>query len=49
MLRKPPFLIAMGLLIITGLLVCGHFGMKKVRISRLRQAAMTAYENKDYA
>jgi predicted Zn-dependent protease len=47
--RKIIALILLGPVLFACLLVCGHFGMKMFRRTRLRNTAMTAYENKDYA
>ena len=46
--RKIIALIVLGFVLIATLLACGYFGVKTVRRVRLRRAAMTAYENKDY-
>ncbi len=46
--RKIIALIVLGFVLIASLLACGYFGVKTVRRTRLRRAAMTAYENKDY-
>lgn len=47
--RKIIALLLLGPVIFACLLVCGHFGMKAFRRIRLRNTAMTAYGNKDYA
>ena len=47
--RKRIVLILLGIVFLTGLLACGYFGIKTGRRVRLRHAAMTAYEKKDYA
>jgi predicted Zn-dependent protease len=47
--RKTIAIIALGLVLLACLLACGYFGAKTVRRTRLRRAAMTAYENKQYA
>ena len=47
--RKTIALIVLGLILFACLLVCGYFGVKAVRRTRLRRAAMTAYEKKEYA
>ena len=47
--RKKIVFILLGIVFLTGLLVCGYFGVKIRRRARLRHAAMTAYEKKDYA
>ena len=46
--RKTITLIVLGLILFATLLVCGYFGVKAVRRTRLRRAAMTAYEKKEY-
>ena len=46
--QKKIMLILLGLAILASLLVCGHFGMKTMRRTRLYRAAMEAYEKKDY-
>ena len=46
--RKTIALIVLGLILFACLLVCGYFGVKAVRRTRLRRAAMTAYEKKEY-
>ena len=45
--RKIAFIL-LGIVFLTGLLACGYFGVKIRRRVRLRHAAMTAYEKKDY-
>ena len=47
--RKIVAVIVLGLILLTSLLVCGYFGVKTVRRTKLRHAAMEAYEKKDYA
>lgn len=47
--RKIIAIIVLGLVLLASLLACGYFGVKAVRRTRLRRAAMTAYENKEYA
>ena len=47
--RKIIAIIVLGLILIASLLACGYFGMKTIRRTKLRRAAMTAYENKEYA
>ena len=46
--RKLIALIVLGLVLLACLLTCGYFGVKAVRRTRLRRAAMEAYEKKDY-
>ena len=46
--RKIIAIIVLGLVLLASLLACGYFGMKTVRRTRLRHAAMEAYEKKDY-
>ena len=46
--RRKIVLILLGIVFLIGLLVCGYFGIKIRRRIRLRHAAMTAYEEKDY-
>ena len=46
--RKTIALIVLGLILFACLLVCGYFGVKEVWRTRLRRAAMTAYEKKEY-
>ena len=48
MKRKTFAIIVLGLILLASLLACGYFGVKTIRRSRLRRAAMTAYENKEY-
>lgn len=47
--RKIIALTVLGLVLFACLLACGFFGVKAIRRTRLRHAAMTAYENKEYA
>ena len=47
--RKIVAVIVLGIVLLASLLACGYFGVKAVRRTRLRRAAMTAYENKEYA
>ena len=47
--RKFIALTVLGLVLFACLLACGFFGVKAIRRTRLRRAAMTAYENKEYA
>lgn len=47
--RKIIAIIMLGLVLLASLLTCGYFGMKTIRRTSLRRAAMTAYEKKDYA
>ena len=49
MTRKRIAVVILGIILFACLLACGHLGMKMVRSTRLRRAAMAAYENKDYA
>ena len=46
--RKTIAIIVLGIVLLTSLLVCGFFGVKTVRRTRLRRAGMEAYEKKDY-
>ena len=46
--RKLIAIIVVGLVLLASLLACGFFGVKVFRRTRLRHAAMTAYENKEY-
>ena len=46
--RKLIAIIVLGLVLLASLLACGYFGIKTVRRTRLRRAAMTAFEKKDY-
>ena len=46
--RKILAIIVLGLVLFASLLACGYFGVKAIRNTRLRRAAMTAYEKKDY-
>ena len=46
--RKIIAVIVLGLVLFASLLACGYFGVKAIRTTRLRHAAMSAYENKDY-
>ena len=46
--RKLIAIIVLGLVLLASLLACGYFGVKTVRRTRLRRAAMTAFEKKDY-
>jgi Tfp pilus assembly protein PilF len=46
--RKIIAIIVLGLVLLASLLACGYFGLKTVRRTRLRRAAMEAYEKKDY-
>ncbi len=46
--RKIIAIIVLGLVLLASLLACGYFGVKTVRRTRLRRAAMTAYEKKEY-
>ena len=46
--RKIIALIVLGFILLACLLACGYFGVKAVRRTRLRHAAMTAYEKKEY-
>ena len=46
--RKLIAIIVLGLVLLASLLACGYFGIKTVRRTRLRRAAMTAYENREY-
>ena len=48
MKRKTFAIIVLGLILLASLLACGYFGVKTIRRSRLRRAAMTAYENREY-
>lgn len=41
-------IIITGLVLLSSLLICGRFGMKQIRRTRLRREAMTAYKNKEY-
>ena len=45
--KKTAFL-ALGLVVLVSLLLCGHHMARAVRRIRLQRAAMTAYERKDY-
>lgn len=47
--RKLIAIVVLGLVLFACLLACGYFGAKAVRRTRLRRAAMTAYEKKEYA
>ena len=47
--RKIIAIIVLGLVLLASLLACGYFGVKTIRRTKLRRAAMAAYENKDYA
>lgn len=47
--RKIIAVIVLGLVLVASLLACGYFGVKTIRRTKLRHAAMTAYENKEYA
>lgn len=46
--RKIIALIVLGVVLLACLLACGFFGVKSVRRTRLRHAAMIAYEKKEY-
>ena len=46
--RKLIAIIVLGLILLACLAACGYFGVKSVRRTRLRRAAMEAYEKKDY-
>jgi hypothetical protein len=46
--RKTIAIIVLGLVLVASLLACGYFGVKTLRRTRLRRAAMTAYEKKEY-
>ena len=48
-LRKKIAIVILCVILLACLLVCGYFGAKTLRRSQQRQAAMAAYENKDYA
>lgn len=47
--RKNIAVIVLGLILLASLLACGYFGVKTIRRTKLRRAAMAAYENKDYS
>ncbi len=47
--RKIFAIIVLGLVLLSSLLACGYFGVKMLRRTRLRRAAMEAYEKKEYA
>ena len=47
--RKIIAVIVLGGVLLASLLACGYFGVKTIRRTKLRRAAMAAYENKDYA
>ena len=46
--RKTIALIILGAVLLASLLAGGYFGVKTVRRTRLRHAAMAAYEKKEY-
>ena len=46
--RKIIALVLLGGVLLASLLACGYFGVKAIRRTHLRRAAMAAYENKDY-
>lgn len=46
--RKVIALAVLGLVLVASLMACGYFGLKAVKRVRLRRAAMTAYEKKEY-
>ena len=46
--RKLIAIIVLGLVLLASLLACGFFGVKAIRRTRLRRAAITAFEKKDY-
>ncbi len=48
MKRKTFAIIVLGLVLLASLFACGYYGVKTLRRTRLRRAAMTAYENKEY-
>ena len=48
MKRKTFAIIVLGLVLLASLFACGYYGVKTIRRTRLRRAAMTAYENKEY-
>jgi len=47
--RKLVAVAILGVILLAVLLTCGWFGVKTFRLTRQRQAAMAAYEAKDYA
>ena len=46
--RRIIAIIVLGLVLLASLMACGYFGVKTIRRTRLRRAAMTAYEKKEY-
>lgn len=46
--RKMIAIIVLGIVLFGCLLACGYFGVKTVRRTRLRRAAMEAYDKKEY-
>jgi len=47
--RKIFAIIVLGLVLFASLLACGYFGVKTIRRTQLRHAAMAAYEKKEYS
>lgn len=47
--RNKKTVILLGIVMLASFLACGYFGTKMILRVRLRHAAMTAYENGDYA
>ena len=46
--RRIIAIIVLGFILLACLLACGFFGVKSIRRTRLRRAALEAYEKKDY-